>query len=74
MYCKDCKFRVPLGNKTYPNLHQCISPKLTEDYGVYDKKGDMLIYPYIEGGWFEVGEKFGCVHFKKSRKTFSNRT
>jgi hypothetical protein len=25
----------------------------------------MLIYSYQEGGTFEVGDMFGCIHFEK---------
>ena len=56
--CKECKFRNENG--------RCTSEKLDEDY-MYDddKKVDMLIYDYIEGGEFWVGENFGCIHWEK---------
>ena len=54
MYCKDCKHRNEKG--------LCESDKIQEDYG-HEDTTDMLVYPYLEGGYFEVGPKFGCVHF-----------
>ena len=58
-YCGECLHRNAEGN--------CQSEKLIEDWcgAKQDQNsGDMLIYPYAEGGWFWVGEKFGCVHFE----------
>lgn len=62
MYCKDCVFRVidKYGSRTCKNLH-------LHEAGDRDKlidKEDSLQYSYNEGGWFEVGDNFGCVHFK----------
>ena len=53
MYCKDCKFR---------KNGKCESEKIEEDYG-QEEREDMLIYDYMEGGGFSVGDFFGCVHF-----------
>jgi hypothetical protein len=39
--------------------------RLEDDNG---EEKDMLVYPYLEGGWFWVGPLFGCVHFKKKEK------
>ena len=57
--CKTCKYRDEEG--------VCTSVKITElytwDSSVTDEqKKDMLIYSYEEGGYFWVGEEFGCVH------------
>lgn len=57
MYCKDCVFRVE---------GRCTNPHLTDDH--YNKDFDQttsLKYSFDEGGWFEVGDYFGCVHFKQ---------
>lgn len=62
MYCKDCVFRQVNCN-TRESV--CLSPYLTDD--AYDQDFDRtkgLKYSYDEGGWFEVGDYFGCVHFK----------
>ena len=40
----------------------CTSEKLGED--IPDPEDDMLVYSYQEGGYFHVGQNFGCVHFK----------
>ena len=57
--CESCKFRDKSG--------RCQSEKLQEDYGHSDeKKIDMLIYDYNEGGGFWVGPKFGCVHHEEN--------
>lgn len=56
MHCKDCVFHVK-GN--------CLNPHLTdEEYNPDFDKTVGLKYSYDEGGWFEVGEYFGCIHFK----------
>lgn len=53
--CKTCTKRDERG--------RCKSEKLDEDYGQSeDKKIDMLIYDYNEGGGFWVGPEFGCIH------------
>ncbi len=60
--CVSCRFRkhpIPgLGGRPF-----CTNEKLTE-YGNFDDVAldDMLIYPYNEGCYFEVGPNFGCVH------------
>jgi hypothetical protein len=60
MHCKDCKYNVK---------HICTNDKLSEDGGfTKEEKTDMLIYSYLEGGTFEVGDLFGCVHFEKVSK------
>jgi len=56
MYCKDCLYNVK---------HFCENEKLSEDFGfTEEEKNDMLVYSYQEGGRFEVGDMFGCIHFK----------
>lgn len=53
--CKTCQYRNSDG--------YCTSEKLSEDYSQSDdKRADMLIYDYSEGGGFWVGERFGCIH------------
>lgn len=55
--CGKCSFRDSDG--------YCRSEKLSEDYGsCIGDRSDMLVYPYMEGGRFWVGPKFGCVHFR----------
>lgn len=55
--CKNCKHR----NK----LRRCENNEKIYENDVPDKgiKDDSLSYSYIEGGYFEVGDNFGCVHF-----------
>ena len=56
--CITCLFRDKHGF--------CNSEKIDETMGQSDeKKADMLIYSYSEGGSFWVGEYFGCVHHKE---------
>ena len=58
-YCETCKKRDVNG--------RCTSEKVDEDYGYSDeKKQDMLIYDYTEGGGFWVGPKFGCIHHESA--------
>ena len=53
--CGTCKHRDADGH--------CQNDKLAENWWhEEDGKADMLIYDYIEGGGFWVGELFGCVH------------
>jgi hypothetical protein len=64
MHCKDCKYRTLKPQRKA--LYICTNNKLSEDGGFTDEeKTDMLIYNYLEGGTFEVGELFGCIHFEK---------
>lgn len=59
MYCYSCAFWK---NRTYgavcENLHffEEIPPM-----GIH--KEDSLYYPYSEGGYFNTGPWFGCIHF-----------
>ena len=57
MFCKDCKFKSSYGKCTNHD-------KIDEGHGV-GEKNDQLSYSYVESGSFEVGDYFGCVHFKK---------
>lgn len=58
MYCKDCEHR----NKN----RACLCDRIGECTEVKDNgKDDTLEYCYNEGGCFEAGDYFGCVHFKK---------
>ena len=55
--CETCKYR---------DNGYCISTKISEDFGQQKEEAeDMLIYSYSEGGSFQVGPKFGCVHHEK---------
>lgn len=59
MFCKDCKHRSKRRICENENA-------MGEDYGQgFGDKDDRLIYPYLEGGYFEVGDNFGCVHFEE---------
>ncbi len=59
--CGSCTFRDDTGH--------CISDKLVErDLGLSEKKVDMLVYDYEEGGGFWVGPRFGCVHYSRSKR------
>jgi len=57
--CKDCALRN--------HKKICQSPYLTEYLYRDDDidKDSCLFYSYDEGGWFEVGDNFGCIHFKE---------
>ena len=57
-YCKDCYWR---DNGRYCSNENAIDENYGQGRGYND---DRLIYSYQEGGAFEVGDKFGCVHFK----------
>lgn len=63
MKCKDCKYRKEW--EIFGALKMiCMSDKLQEEFGQDDSaRDDMLIYAYQEGGYFEVGANFGCIHF-----------
>lgn len=59
-YCETCKYR--------DNDGRCQNEKLVEEWGQdANKREDMLIYDYSEGGGFWVGPRFGCVHHTKRR-------
>lgn len=56
MYCKDCAW--------WKNRHCQNEEKIGEDIcWDADKNIDQLSYSYNEGGWFQTGPMFGCVHF-----------
>lgn len=70
MYCKDCKYRE--AKKVYfthkPPPYLCTNEHIMEStmYGSDEYEGnDRLIYSYDEGGYFEVEDFFGCVHFEQ---------
>ena len=57
MHCKDCRF-YEHGNIVFRGTclnREKLGERLTDD--------DALSYPYEEGGWFEPGPLFGCIHF-----------
>jgi len=65
--CKTCEhwkedelkwFTPRLGHGT------CQSDKIAENEGQKQTQ-DMLIYSYSEGGYFETGPDFGCVHHRQ---------
>jgi hypothetical protein len=51
--------------------YRCTNKKIGEewDFDSDEDKKDALIYSYSEGGWFEVGENFGCVHWESLQTT-----
>lgn len=60
--CKDCKYYDKEKRK-------CLNKKFVEDELLDDNK-DYLLYggSYDSGeGWFEVGEAFGCIHYKNEK-------
>ena len=61
--CKDCVWREERlkGNMVCENPH--LTEYLYRDDSV--SKEDCLFYSYDEGGWFEPGDNFGCIHFKE---------
>jgi hypothetical protein len=50
-------------------LRRCGSPYLTEDFYQSFPKYNALVYPYQEGGWFDTGANFGCVHHQQKGET-----
>ena len=62
MNCKDCKYAIKNEHNRFMPQLICTSEKLGED--IPDPEDDMLVYSYQEGGYFHVGQNFGCVHFK----------
>ena len=55
--CKDCRWwrtdnDWAANDCSNPNLAECVSGD------------DVLSYPYSEGGTFEPGPMFGCVHWE----------
>jgi hypothetical protein len=64
MYCKDC-FHSSFDDNLSFRPRICCSPKFGNE-GETDKSlNDTIEYSYDEGGCFEVGDNFGCIHFKK---------
>ena len=60
MHCKNCKHRDEKG--------YCLNEKVSEEFG-QDGRDDSLIYDYQESGGFQVGDNFGCVHFRRHDAT-----
>ncbi len=56
-HCMNCVYRDGCG--------YCTNRKISEDTHCFSlqEKQDSLIYDYLKGGGFWVGELFGCVHF-----------
>jgi hypothetical protein len=57
--CKNCIWR---NEKRHCGNDSVISENYNQGKGSADER---LIYSYSEGGSFEVGDNFGCVHFEK---------
>ena len=56
--CGTCKYRN--------ELKVCTNDKFTDgSSGSDNETDDMLVYSFQEGGWFSVGENFGCVHHEE---------
>ena len=56
--CKNCVWQKGRECTNNGKLHEY-------DYGTQDNENDdHLIYSYYENGSFEVGDNFGCIHFK----------
>jgi hypothetical protein len=61
MRCKTCKWWKPaVVVGTY-----CECPKIREDWGG-ECGDDELVYDYSEGGGFQTGPNFGCVHHEEA--------
>ena len=58
--CETCKFWQPHEFAESP-MRVCQSSKVVET-GPWDGEDDSLVYSYDEGGYFQTGPKFGCVH------------
>ena len=66
MYCKNCIHRIPTKSKEDLPYGVCTNNEKIDEDTYQDDKSDMLIYSYMEGGSFCVGDNFGCVHFKSN--------
>jgi hypothetical protein len=69
--CGTCKFRYTV-DSTHELAYNddkggCENPKLHDKR--YSRARDELAYSYDEGGWFEVGPDFGCVHWQAAKET-----
>jgi hypothetical protein len=65
--CKTCRFWHRRLAQSVDVVMICVHPKLTEP-GFCDHRStdtDLLIYSYDEGGYFETGPDFGCVHHRE---------
>ena len=62
MYCKDCAHRDKDRTCRCDKINENESTFIANDRANTD---DELRYSYHEGGWFEAGDNFGCVHFKQ---------
>jgi hypothetical protein len=43
----------------------CDHPKICEDSTKESQADDALVYSFNEGGFFNPGPKFGCVHWEE---------
>jgi len=69
-FCKDCKF-VEKNRVDYPTrcteIFYCGNEDKLFENGCGDtSENDYLSYSYQEGGGFEVGPQFGCIHWLKN--------
>ena len=62
--CGTCAFQVASDSRTFKI---CINSHLIEPIDLNESgynKDDCLIYSYDEGGFFEVGDNFGCIYWQ----------
>lgn len=68
--CKTCIHWVASHLNEAEWMKECRSPKLMESGDQYrngfENARDVLIYSYSEGGYFNTGPDFGCVHHQTS--------
>lgn len=55
--CKNCDWRSPSGH--------CQNDTKIFENNDRERTNDQLVYAYDEGGYFLVGDNFGCVHFAR---------
>jgi hypothetical protein len=58
--CKDCDWWVNCYCKNDGKIGECLCSKNKDNI-------DQLSYSYNEGGAFQTGPMFGCVHFKEKK-------
>lgn len=67
MYCKDCEWWKDKYCQNETKLHE--NEYLNENENI-----DELDYSYNEGGSFQTGPMFGCVHFRAMANNEFNLT
>jgi hypothetical protein len=69
--CKNCRYWKRLDNRySKPsNFGECFCPKIQYGYSQEDDPDNMVFYVSIGGldndASLEVGQNFGCIHFKQ---------